>query len=37
MSKEEEEEETAYLNDSHMGSLCASEEDCAMVAQVQKI
>ena len=30
MSKEE---ETTYSNDSHMDSLCASEEECAMVAQ----
>ena len=28
-----EEEETTYLNDSHMDLLCASEEECAMVAQ----
>ena len=31
MSKEE--EETTCSNDSHMYSLCASEENCAMVAQ----
>ena len=31
MSKEE--EETTYFNDIHMDSLCASEEECAMVAQ----
>ena len=31
MSKEE--EETTYSNDSHMDLLCASEEECAMVAQ----
>ena len=31
MSKEE--EETTYSNDSHMDSLCASEEECAMVSQ----
>ena len=29
MSKEE--EETTYSNDSHMNSLCASEEECSMV------
>ena len=29
----EEEEETTYSNDSHIDSLCASEEECAMVAQ----
>ena len=28
-----EEEEKTYLNDSHMGSLCASDEECEMVAQ----
>ena len=28
-----EEEETTYLNDSHMDLLCASKEECAMVAQ----
>ena len=31
MNKEE--EETTYLNDSDMALLCASEEECAMVAQ----
>ena len=31
MSKEE--EETTYLNDSQMDLLCASEEECAMLAQ----
>ena len=31
MSKEE--EETTYSNDSHMDSLCASEEECPMVSQ----
>ena len=31
MSKEE--EETTYSNASHMDSLCASEEECVMVAQ----
>ena len=31
MSKEE--KETTYSNDSHMDSLCASEEECAFVAQ----
>ena len=30
MSKEE--EETTYLNDSHMDLLCENEEECAMVA-----
>ena len=30
MSKEE---EATYLNDSHIDLLCASEEECAMVAQ----
>ena len=28
-----EDEETTYMNDSHMDSLCVSEEECAMVAQ----
>ena len=31
MSKEE--EETTYLNDSHIDLLCASEDECAMVTQ----
>ena len=31
MSKEE--EETTYLNDSHIDLLSSSEEECAMVAQ----
>ena len=31
MSRDE--EETTYLNDSHMDSLSVSEKECAMVAQ----